>query len=159
MPAVSSWPEDLRDLMNDKGRFAGSIGPIADSHAYYAGDTNVLNAFLDKLGGLKGTTIHATIPKRDFAIKMKEFDGTDRIVVADWILHVAERIADRPDLERFEGQALYVDVAINPANKVRLSDLDVPLAFDVTACEAYKEFERKHRERQEQESDKTSEDR
>lgn len=153
MPVVSSWPAGLRELVNDKGRFAGSIGPIADTHGYYSGDTKSLSAFLKKLGGLKDTTVYVSVQDRDYAVKMKEFDGTDRTVEADWILHIAERMASRPDIERFKGRPLYAEVTISRANQVRLADLEVPVAFDVAADEAHKDFERRHKARQEQQSE------
>jgi len=150
MPNTATWPAGLLELVNYEGRFAGSVGPIADTQTYYAGDTIRLNAFLRKFAALPDAMLKVAIGNGDFGIAMKNFTGTDRTVVADWSLHIAEFYEGRPDKEKFEGRKVLVKLRINAANAIDLEKLAVPVNLVVEAGDEHKEFVDRHNERRAQ---------
>ncbi|GMW02240.1 MAG: hypothetical protein AMXMBFR84_33760 [Candidatus Hydrogenedentota bacterium] len=144
---VASWPKGLEDLLNHESRFAASIGPIVDWNANYAGDTKTLNEFLIEFAKLEDTALKVYIQDGSYSIDMKRYDDTDRKIVADWTMHIAEHYKGRSDEEKFEGKRLLAEIRINPENHIDLKELQVPLSLGVETTEKYREFEDRHNKR------------
>ncbi len=155
MPYNPTWPAGLSDLVNDKSRFAGSEGPIADWLTYHAGDTDELNDFLKKFAALKDTTLHVLVRRDNYATKMERYDGTDRMKVADWTMHILELYEGRPDEKKFKGRKTFVEISVNPTNQIDLKKLEVPLNLDVAADDEFKDFEKQHNARRKLELEKS----
>lgn len=133
MSVGADWPRELGNLVNDATRFAGEVGPIADCVSYHNGDTAQFNAFLKSFSEVPNTTLIVRIVRGDYTIHMKHYDGTDVDRTADWTLHIADFMTDRPDKRIFKGNKCYAAIDINPSGAIKSSKIRLPSNLDVEA--------------------------
>ena len=137
MSTGAAWPRELGEVLNDATRFAGEVGPIADCVSYHDGDTVKFNAFLKSFSEVPNTTLIVRIVRGDYTIHMKNYDGTDIDRTADWTLHIADFMNDRPDQKLFKGKKCYAVINVNPSGAINFGKIRLPSNLDVEASTAF----------------------
>lgn len=145
IPVTASLPDAIEELYQAESRIWGSQG-FLDTWAYYAGDTETLNAFLDTLAEVQKTRLTAVLHPGPRTLSAREH-GPDRDLNVDWMLRVSEYLDSRSDAELFQGQPFMATVDIWLGKSIDLEHLLIPANMGLSSGREIEVFVKNHEEK------------
>ena len=152
MGTNQGYPKELNDLLKWNSRVAESIGPFVDLHAYYAGDAEQLNTFIQTYAKAPDTRLQVYLHSGKFQINMAQYDRSNRKINVDWMLHLREYMASSDKVEDFQGKKILARLEVWLGDQIDLNKLDVPENLEVYDGGEIESFIKKHEEKQKQQN-------
>ncbi len=143
-----SGPDALKKLANHDARVAGDVW-FADYFAYYAGDTEKLNAFLRQYDDTVDTNATLVLHAGRRTYSWPPDGNTEITGEADWMMHVSQHTPGRPNEAAFKGEEFLITLHVWLGGQTDMKELEVPLSMDVRSGREIEGFVERHKKNQE----------
>jgi hypothetical protein len=139
MGRLSSWSEELIEVLETESLVMGMSGPIKDWYVYCAGDTRDLNLFLQAYARVPDAPLKLVLHPGNRSVNNPPVGKPVKEAIdVDWLLHIEKKLGID------ETQRISVDVWLG--GNIELEDLVVPKNIDVQSGGEIENFVAQHNE-------------